>query len=192
MDTSIQQLWGAPTPIIASHHSPAVDNSQSISPFGPLSNGSMSSPILNVTELASTRGFLLRSPMPRIPQWNEAISGLPHSFGALNEFNLGVAQASDCALEESMSRLMQLVNKRETIVESDSLVRLRCDLQTLKNYAQIANPPSTLSEMPGNSLDHCEPEEVSNVLEELKLANSLLLATLSVVINCNGMIHCID
>jgi hypothetical protein len=189
MDTSIQQLWRAPTPIIASHHSPPVDNRQSISPFGPLSNGSMSSPILNVTELASTRGFLLRSPTPRIPQWNEPISGLSHSFGALNESNLRVAQTFDRAVEESMSRLMQLVNKQEITVESDGLMRLQCDLQTLMNYAQIAKPLSALCEIPGNLFDYWE---ASNGLEELKLANSLLLTAPSVVVNGNGTIQYIN
>ena len=149
----------------------------------------ISSSIVNTTELASARESLLRSPTPRTPQWNEPISGLSHSFGGLNEFNPEVTQIFDGALEESMSRLMQLVNKKEIAVESDSLVRLRCDLQTLMNYAQIAKPLSALSELPGKLCNHWG---VSNVLEELKLANNLLLAAPSVVINRNGMINCIN
>lgn len=182
MNASTRQLWRAPTPNFTSNQSPLLNHVQPTYTSAPSSNGIICSPNLTITELASTPGFQLQLPTFSTFQGNEQTSRGSFFSMSLGEFDLRGAQPTDDALTESIFRLMQHANGKENRVESLEPAILLNDMQALLRFAQRADSLPSPCQYCGNVT---EP----SVWEELKLADSLLLAAQSVAINCNGEAH---
>ncbi|KAI9666158.1 MAG: hypothetical protein M1821_004093 [Bathelium mastoideum] len=91
---------------------------------------------------------------------------------------------TDTTLEDSISRLMELVDEKECTVESDEALQLINDLQTLLDSAQR----SSLSETRTKHHRTCKGETTLHVSRELKLANSLICSASSIAINGHASI----
>lgn len=88
---------------------------------------------------------------------------------------------TESALEDSISRLIKLVNEKECTVESEDAEQLIDDLQTLIDSAHSKESIPVAPHEPG------EGEAISNIARELKLATSLIFSAPSIAINSNGM-----
>ena len=93
------------------------------------------------------------------------------------------------ALEESISRLVKLVDEKECTVPSDDVEQLISDLQTLLDTALQKDSMSIHSNAIVNPYGFCRSVRVPEVSKELKLTNSLLFSAPSIKINSNGMIY---
>ncbi|KAF2251513.1 ankyrin [Trematosphaeria pertusa] len=87
---------------------------------------------------------------------------------------------TESALEDSISRLIKLVNEKECTVESEDAEQLIDDLQTLIDSAHSKESIPVAPHEPG------EGEAISNIARELKLATSLIFSAPSIAINSNA------
>ncbi|KAJ4247830.1 hypothetical protein NW762_013039 [Fusarium torreyae] len=96
--------------------------------------------------------------------------------------NTKTARSPDAALDGSIARLMQLLEKKPCVVESDEAEELVDDLEQLLQYIQknMAIADST----PG--MEDSSQLKNQNVSKELKLLTNIILSAPSMKINQNG------
>ena len=80
-------------------------------------------------------------------------------------------------LEESICRLMELINEKDSTVECDDAEQLMSDLQTILDCAQQKDPTPTSSEQ------EVGVQESDNISKELRLVSSLMFSAPFISIN---------
>lgn len=98
-----------------------------------------------------------------------------------------LTQVIDVAVEESIARLMRLIEKKECTIESDDAEQLIHDLRALLESAQKKESSAIQSQMPTDSHEYQDRMMASNVLKELELTYSLILSAPSIAVNSRGM-----
>jgi hypothetical protein len=80
-------------------------------------------------------------------------------------------------LEESICRLIELINEKDSTVECDDAEQLMSDLQTILDCAHQKDPTPTSSEQ------EVGVQESDNISKELRLVSSLMFSAPSISIN---------
>ncbi|KAK3374565.1 hypothetical protein B0H63DRAFT_452424 [Podospora didyma] len=99
------------------------------------------------------------------------------------------APSVDSGLEESVGRLINLIDEKDCTVESDSAEQLILDLQTLLDYAQDSKGQLKPCEGSCTADEQARAEEESDVSKELRLASRLILSAPSIIINSGGPVR---